>query len=177
MKSQYLKNPFIGSPFLHSPFIAGQATSKPKLQWLFNGIPDASATFAGGGHLVRDYTGTLIQVPVGMPAIEGARLATTLEEGAELGPEMWTAGDIVSTGDEGTFKVLSSPNGLTPGANYCWEATTSNTTAGQWRFQIGTEYPLITTTNGHFTGVDTALKYADLAVRTGNAQQIGRAHV
>ncbi len=39
----------------------------------FNGFDMAGATFSGGGKMVADYTGTLVGVPVGTPAIEGLR--------------------------------------------------------------------------------------------------------
>jgi hypothetical protein len=83
---------------------------------IFN-LLQSSLTYAGGPLTVTDYLGNLVTSPAGVPALEGGRLATTVAEGATLGPELFT-GDlttgagIAATGEDATHIVSFSETGL-----------------------------------------------------------------
>ena len=107
-----------------------------KLQSLFNGFP---SSLTSGQKIVEDYQGTLVTVPAGTPGMPGLRLATTVAEGAQLGPELitnggfdgatgWTLNGSVTIADGvGSFNAAAS------GQNIQW--TSGIPTAGR-RYQI-----------------------------------------
>lgn len=54
----------------------------------FNGFELSGSTYSGGPTVVADNTGALVTSPADVLPIEGMRLATTVAEGATLGPEL-----------------------------------------------------------------------------------------
>ena len=62
---------------------------------LFN-LLQSSPTYTGGPLTATDYLGNLVTSPAGVPALEGGRLATTVAEGAQLGPELLVDGGFDS---------------------------------------------------------------------------------
>jgi hypothetical protein len=62
-----------------------------------NGFELPGDTYTGGPTTVADNEGTLVTSPADVLPIEGMRLATTVAEGATLGPELFTAN--LTTGD------------------------------------------------------------------------------
>jgi hypothetical protein len=62
---------------------------------IFN-LLQSSPTYTGGPLTATDYLGNLVTSPTGTPALEGGRLATTVAEGAQLGPELLVNGGFDS---------------------------------------------------------------------------------
>jgi hypothetical protein len=62
---------------------------------LFN-LLQSSPTYTGGPLTATDYEGNIVTSPAGVPAFEGGRLATTVAEGATLGPELVVNGGFDS---------------------------------------------------------------------------------
>ena len=54
----------------------------------FNGAEVAGGAYTGGPLVTEDVNGKLGFVPLNVPAVAGWRYATTVAEGAELGPEL-----------------------------------------------------------------------------------------
>lgn len=101
-------------------------TALTRLQYLFNGFA-APDTYTSGAIYVPDNLGNIVTAGVNRLAIPGMRLATTVADGAELGPELWVSpvlgtqwvdnldGSYTLTGD-GTYSQISI-QGL-PGGHY-----------------------------------------------------------
>lgn len=53
----------------------------------FNGLDFTGATYTGGPSVVADNNGALVNAGSGKPGVQGARLATTVADGAVLGPD------------------------------------------------------------------------------------------
>jgi hypothetical protein len=87
---------------------------------IFN-LLENSPTYTGGALTVTDYEGTLVTSPAGTAGFEGGRLATTVAEGAKLGPESvvnggfsnWTGDnpDGWSVGESGSNVVTEHADG------------------------------------------------------------------
>jgi hypothetical protein len=114
---------------------------------LFN-LLQSSPTYAGGPLTATDYLGNLVTSPAGTPALEGGRLATTVAEGATLGPELvvnggfdsdtgWVKGTNISI-SEGLAHFVSTPdaqvlslaNVVTAGRRYLISLSVSNLITG-----------------------------------------------
>lgn len=63
----------------------------------FNGFELSGSTYSGDPTVVADNTGALVTSPAGVLPIEGMRLATTVADGAVLGPELIVNGDFSSS--------------------------------------------------------------------------------
>ena len=86
-----------------------------------------------------------------------------------LGVELWTFGDAVSNGAEGTFANIIGGAPLTSGFIYQWAATVSGITAGQIRLFVGNTAVIAATSDGDSSGIQEAGS-TDLIVRVGNSQ-------
>lgn len=62
----------------------------------FNGFELSGSTYSGGPVVTEDNTGALVTSPAGVLPITGMRLATTVADGAVLGPELCVNGDFSS---------------------------------------------------------------------------------
>jgi hypothetical protein len=79
-----------------------------------------SPTYTGPALTVTDHEGTLVTSPANTAGFEGGRLATTVAEGAMLGPELVTGGD------------MSSATGWTLNAGWTISGGVLNVAATSW---------------------------------------------
>jgi lysophospholipase L1-like esterase len=82
---------------------------------IFN-ILQSSPTYTGGPLTATDYEGNLVTSPAGTPALEGGRLATTVAEGAMLGPELLLPLNFSSWSDSGGVASKSADTFTTTSA-------------------------------------------------------------
>lgn len=83
----------------------------------FNGFELSGSTYSGGPTVVPDNTGALVTSPSNVLPLEGMRLATTVADGAVLGPELFTGNlttgaGITVTGNDATHIVSFSAAGM-----------------------------------------------------------------
>jgi len=88
------------------------------------------------------------------------------QDGADwLGVELWTLGDSVSSGSEGTFQtILSMPTSLTIGNTYRSTWTATGFTVGEMRFLYGTTQGINITVDGDYA--ETAIAAGSQDLRT-----------
>ncbi|RMG89874.1 MAG: hypothetical protein D6706_20520, partial [Chloroflexi bacterium] len=120
---------------------------------------NSTLTTTGGDLLtVKDYAGNLVSVQPNTPAIEGGYYATTVAEGAELGPELVTNGGFDDTswwirgtgwsivngeavGENCSYSKLSTPAVLEVGKRYIVTGELKeNTTSNMTTYGLGTQF-------------------------------------
>jgi hypothetical protein len=101
----------------------------------FNGFELSGSTYTGGPVVTEDNTGALVTSPAGVLPIEGMRLATTVAEGAELGPARWEGEtpDVIGAGwvnngdgsysHTGASSYMRVNSVLSAGGRFLFEAT------------------------------------------------------
>jgi len=122
-------------------------------------LPLSDFTFSRGGSskVIPDHRGVLITVPDGVPAWEGARLATTVADGAELGGELWEGSPTLGAGwtdnGDGTYTCdgsqsansnLYMPSPATEGKYFRLVVVAIEHTSGGCNLGIGTSNVLYT---------------------------------
>jgi len=127
-----------------------------------------SPTYLGGALTATDYLGNLVSSPADVPALEGGRLATTVAEGAMLGPELvvnggfdtdtswtknagWSIENGVAPKSPGVAGSIYQSPTLVQGRLYQHIFTVSGMTAGQVYQGIKGSLSAARTTNGTFT--------------------------
>jgi hypothetical protein len=115
---------------------------------LFN-LLQSSPTYTGGPLTATDYEGNLVTSPAGVPALEGGRLATTVAEGAQLGPELATCGtfDI----DVSVLPYIARGTMAHVDASAVLETTSTFST--QHGVVVATADPIITTAGAYLVSI------------------------
>ena len=95
---------------------------------IFNLLQNPTAVYTGGALTTTDYEGTLVSSPANIAGFEGGRLATTVAEGAMLGPE------LASTVKAITGLVINGDGTYTyNGTAVTWTDTTAAYPAGRYQ--------------------------------------------
>jgi hypothetical protein len=133
------------SPLVKNTF-KGKRYEKEKVP--FNGVP-SGYTYTGGPIITRDKDNELVMTQTDQPAITGGRWATTVEEGAELGPELLVAGAFktnvnISSAGGSLFDFAEALNGaqvyqevVTAGKTYQTTYRVVSCSAGAFSVIIG----------------------------------------
>lgn len=156
------------------------------LQYLASGFPTALVT-GSGSPMVADYAGVLRKANTPSPAIEGGRLATTVADGAELGPELavnggfdsdtaWTKGTgvtisggaaTIASSGAGNALQQSTTTGVAGKVYQCTYTVSAYSGSGSIRVQFGSAMGTFRSSNGTFTENVTATGTGSLVLSVG----------
>lgn len=109
---------------------AGLGRARAAIKWLFNGFT-APTNYTSGPLLVEDHTGTLVTGGADVVTIPGARLATTVAQGAKLGAELITAAADREFSSDTGFWTKGANTQITGGAVSIINGVTDND--GIWK--------------------------------------------